>query len=200
MKFAAKILATLVFAAAALPAGKVVAAGAEGTFAVEGVGQLPCSVYVEERENEGRRYFAFAGWMNGYLTAYNQFNEATYDITPYQSLGLLAAFMSSFCADNPDMPFYEALVRLTDELAPVRLTGTSEVLTLEHGGETVQIYRRVLERAQGALKERGLYDGGIDGAYGPGTRGALLAFQQAQDIRQTGLPDQITLLRLFNAP
>jgi len=55
-----------------------------------------------------------------------------------------------------------------------------------------------LKRAQARLQEKGLYKGTPDGAFGDGTRKAFEAFQKQANIPVSGVPDQITLLRLFS--
>jgi Putative peptidoglycan binding domain len=57
--------------------------------------------------------------------------------------------------------------------------------------------RQILRRAQGKLRGAGLYRGGIDGAMGPGTQAAIIAWQQQENIPVTGLLDQQTLQSLY---
>ena len=57
--------------------------------------------------------------------------------------------------------------------------------------------RQILRRAQGKLRKAGLYHGGIDGAMGPGTQAAIIAWQQNQAIPVTGFLDQQTLQSMY---
>ena len=50
---------------------------------------------------------------------------------------------------------------------------------------------------QGALKELGFYTSSVDGQYGPGTRSAVLAFQKANGLAQTGIADSATQTLLY---
>ncbi|MBQ9263351.1 MAG: peptidoglycan-binding protein [Clostridia bacterium] len=50
---------------------------------------------------------------------------------------------------------------------------------------------------QQALKELGFYTGKVDGMFGNGTRKAVLAFQKANGIRQTGAGDTATQVLLY---
>lgn len=52
---------------------------------------------------------------------------------------------------------------------------------------------------QTALKQRQLYDGAIDGTYGPGLRVAIEAYEKAQGLTVTGLATQALLKRLNGA-
>ena len=49
-----------------------------------------------------------------------------------------------------------------------------------------------VRKAQTSLKDMGLYDGRIDGLYGPRTIRAVRQFQERQDLRQTGALDEKT--------
>ena len=64
------------------------------------------------------------------------------------------------------------------------------------GGATVD--RSTLRQVQTVLKQKGFYEGGVDGLFGPGTRAAIVAYQRAENLPVTGEPDQNTLARLFN--
>ena len=57
--------------------------------------------------------------------------------------------------------------------------------------------RETMRRAQQALKERGHYDGSVDGISGPKTRSAIAAFQKAEDLPATGQLDPATLAKLL---
>lgn len=195
-------LAAALTAFAAITFGPAPAAAAdrEGVFAVEGVGQTACREYVQARQAKSSKYYNYGGWIEGYLSAYNQVSEDTYDITPFEGIDLIAALVNGFCQANPDAPFFQAIASMVRELRVHRLKERSEPITVEADGKSVKLYTIVLERAQRALKEAGFYDGAIDGAYGPNTRQALEAFQADRGIEQSGLPDQVTLLRLLRSP
>jgi peptidoglycan hydrolase-like protein with peptidoglycan-binding domain len=64
------------------------------------------------------------------------------------------------------------------------------------GETTILVYEETLRRVQKQLADRKLYNSRIDGKFGDGTRRALEAFQKAENIAATGLPDQLTLFRL----
>jgi His-Xaa-Ser repeat protein HxsA len=51
-------------------------------------------------------------------------------------------------------------------------------------------------RVQAALMRRGYFKGDIDGVLGPKTRDAIIAYQKAQGLKQTGRMDVDTLTKL----
>ena len=54
-----------------------------------------------------------------------------------------------------------------------------------------------VEKLQMALRLKGYYKGAIDGKFGDGTRTAVLAYQKAVGISQTGKADYATIKKLF---
>jgi len=61
---------------------------------------------------------------------------------------------------------------------------------------TAQASSPVVRSAQQALDDRGYDVGTVDGIYGPSTRDAVVRFQQAQGLSQTGTLDAQTLSAL----
>ena len=178
-------------------AGPARAADTRGLFSVKGVGTADCQRYLNARKEGGREYFVFAGYLGGYLTAYNQITEGTFDIVPWQTLDTIAGMLSSFCTKNPTANFVVAVTRLVKFLEPERLAVGSETVEAKVGSSAVTIYRETLRRAQLKLAESGHYHGTPDGQFTPITQAALEKFQSDKGLPKTGLPDQVTLLRLL---
>ncbi len=172
-------------------------ASSEGAFALKGVGQASCQRFLDEREAQSSAYIRFVGWTHGYLSAYNQLSEATADIIPWQSAGLIDALLARYCKEHPEVQYARAVSALTVAWRPTRLKEASERIEVEAHGESVTLYKAILRRLQQSLADLGHYGGAIDGIYGPVTRKAIEAFQEANDLKMTGLPDQRTLYILF---
>ena len=173
------------------------AAGAENSFALKGLGQATCNQYLQERGAESGVYGRFMSWTQGYLSAYNQMQSDTVDIMPWQSTGLQASLITEYCKQNREARYFQAVAWLVAYWRDDRLQSRSEAIEVTANDRTITIYTEILRRAQEALSERGHYDGPIDGEYGDGTRAAFQAFQKANNLQQTGLPDQRSLFALF---
>jgi len=173
------------------------AADLNGNFAISGAGALACSDYVVSKTDNPERYRAYLSWMSGFFTAYNAASPQTYDILPWHAPELIAAVVADQCREFPDKSFASAVLSVAKALEPQRLTLYSEKVTVENGSVNVRIYRTVLRRIQERLAEQGFFDGTVNGEPGAETVAALLAFQRKHDLKQTGLPDQFTLWRLF---
>lgn len=179
----------------ALPAA---AATADGRYAVKEAGAASCEQFVQERERQSPAYLQFIGWIAGYLTGHNRFTPDTFDLAPWESMGLMDEFLARLCSENRDKPFIAAVDFMIAQLMPTKLSEPSDPVEAKVGDKSVRLYKEVLRRAQVRLQEKGLYKGAPDGAFGDGTRKAIEAFQKQANIPVTGVPDQITLLRLFS--
>jgi hypothetical protein len=173
------------------------AADKDGRSAVKGVGRAPCSEFVKVRENRAQEYMLFGGWIDGYMTGFNQFAPETYDMAPWESTELLAALLENHCRQNPEESFGRAVVAMHMALREDRLQSFSEMQVLGEGDQRVGVYKETLRQAQSKLKQEGVYSGAPDGIYGPGTKAAFEAYQRKNSLQVTGLPDQPTLLKLF---
>ena len=178
-----------------LPARFAPAADADGNFAIKGAGRATCQRYLDERKTRSANYRLFGGWINGYLTAYNQLTDQTFDVAPWEATDTLAAALANFCRQNPEQLFFVGVTRMARALSEARLTENSLMVRTRVGENYV--YQEILKRAQRKLKELGHYDGPVDGQFGDATRAAFEAYQTEQSLEASGLPDQFTLLKLF---
>ncbi|MCP5418801.1 MAG: peptidoglycan-binding protein [Chromatiaceae bacterium] len=176
---------------------QIQSADKEGRFAVKGAGVTNCKSYHQEWQADSKVFFAYAGWMEGYLTATNQYLTETYDIVPWQNTKLLAALVANHCEKHPDLPFLTAVRSMVQSLQPSRLQESSVLVMAQSETKGIRIYREVLRQLQQRLQELKLYQGEIDGIYGDGTRAAVTEFQKSKNIEVNGLPDQATLLTLL---
>ena len=143
-------------------------------------------------------YFQFGGWINGYLSATNRYEQQTFDVAPWQSTGLLAAWLERFCENDPDVPFVRAVTMMVNALGKTRLTTQSDRIEVRVDDKTVYLYESTLRRVQERLVERGHYEGAPTGQFDPPTEAALQAFQREAGLQPTGLPDQATLAKLLD--
>lgn len=181
------------------PAHAVDVSGAHRT---RGVGQFSCAQFIEAKASDATLYRTFGGWIDGFISAVNFYEERTFDIAPWQSTDVIAEGLAAYCAKNADLPFEEAVKRLIEDLSSQRLVEASKLLLVEErlNGKDIRlpVYTAIIERAQTRLKTLGYYEAEVTGAFDAPTRAALKRFQKRSSRPQTGLPDQVTLLLLFD--
>lgn len=175
------------------------AADERGAFAVKSMGTATCRHYLDARAKGDREYVLFAGYLGGYVTAYNQLTPGTFDILPWQSVDTLLRMMASYCQKNPSTVLAVAVTSLVRVLEADKLTSPSSMVEAGTGKKRTQIYREALVRAQEKLAELGFYKRNPNGEFDAATRRALEQYQERKGIPKTGLPDQHTLFQLFLA-
>jgi hypothetical protein len=179
-------------------AAPVWAADAKGDFAIDGAGSKTCANFIEARTKKSTDYFLFAGWIEGYVTGTNQYTKDTYDFTPWQSIDLLLVALGKYCEKNSAQPFIVAVTGMLSTLKADRLQSKSELVMMQFDGRGTFAYRAVLEDVQRMLAARKEFNGKVDGNYSPELRDALMFYQSRSGLVKSGLPDQPTLLKLYN--
>lgn len=183
--------------------GAAVAADGDGRYAVDGAGRTACSNFIAARaaaadgEAAAGAYRVYAGWIEGYVTAFNHFQSDTFDLTPWQTVELLGAKLAQFCEGQPETQFNDALNLLAQSLYGDRLKEASPVVQLRASGQAVAMYKAMLPRLHAALVAADTDPGPATDQFTPAMAAALKAYQEAEGLPVSGLPDQPTLNNLF---
>ncbi len=175
------------------------AADEQGNYAIRGAGGFACERYVAAADAQSDEVRLFVRWKEGYLSGLNRLQADTFDASPIVDTAAVANLMLAICRQHPELAFETAVARGLTSLAPMRERAESRADTLTHDGRSVTVRQETMRRVQQALSELGHYTSGVDGLYGPGTRRAILAFQENAELPPTGLPDPDTLLALLLA-
>lgn len=181
------------------PLGAAFAASEDGLFATRGTGSLGCADYVARIQGENGRQARneLALWLSGYLSHANRVQNGFYDVSPVNSNAALAMIVGRVCVSNPESlveTVVDSVLRAMNELAPRSETPQS---VIRNGDFSVAIYEDVMLRVQRRLVAQGLLDSdAADGKWGPKTREAILAYQGKRSLRETGIPDPLTMFDL----
>ena len=190
-----KSLALVALCYAFLPS-PVQGADKDGQFAIKGIGIQTCRQFANARAAGSEAYVHFRGWLEGFLTAVNRYEPETYDAAPWGTTEVLAVIIDNHCKKNPDDRFVAAVQKLTITLKEDRLKESSPRLVVTVDGRTARVYEDLLRRIQIQLAELGLYDGTVDGQFGPKTQEAIAIFQVSEGLKGTGVPDPLTVWKL----
>lgn len=174
------------------------AVDSKGDFAVEGGGGRSCETFTQVAKKRNTDYFLFAGWVEGYVTANNQYAKDTYDYTPWQTTEFLLAALKQYCEKSPKEPFIVAVNGMIGALKQNRLQAKSEVVMVQTDKGGVALYKATIEAIQQKLADEKLYSGARDGVFSPALKDAIRSFQVKVSLPASGLPDQLTLNKLFN--
>jgi len=190
------LLASTVLALGAISGAR----GAPGQFAVKGAGTTPCSQYVTALDENAEAFSVYAGWLAGYITGLNQQRSDTFDLAGWRSVPSILFAIRNYCQHESvkDIPFHRAAGQVVALIEEDGLAHHSPRLELRRpDGETVSVYAATLKRVKSRLSELGYYDGPADQSYTQAVAEALRSYQQDQDLPDSGVPTQQTLLSLF---
>lgn len=167
--------------------------------AIETPGAASCAKLIEARDNrtESPVYEIYAGYLAGYLTAANLYEDDTFDLTPWQPIEVVTQQVAQFCSGNPELTLFDAIKNYAAFLRPDRLQEPSELMTLRNGSQAVFVYSEVLARIRAKLVETGAVITDPDGQFDQSFGEAIIAFQQSNGLPVNGLPDLQTLLKIF---
>jgi Putative peptidoglycan binding domain len=168
-----------------------------GRFAIKGAGLMTCKQYTAARTQKLPVVYSLLGWLDGYISAQNELSPDTFDVAAWESTDLFSRILDSHCGDHPDDQIFSVVRSIVTEIRARRLMKESPLIPARNGNDVVVLYAETLRRAQVELAKLALFDGEADGRFGDQTIRALKLFQSKNGIRATGLPDQVTLWRLF---
>lgn len=171
----------------------------DNSFAVEGAGRLDCAAFNSARANRASPdYQRIIGFVEGYLTAANRYEDNTFDLTAWHNAAALDLILDSHCTENQDDTLVSVVQRMVTGFRPVRIATFSPMVEVGDGRHSAIVYKSILGRAQAALKRRGLYNGEETELFSPEMREALIQFQRQSSLNETGVPDPATLWTLLN--
>lgn len=164
---------------------------------MESLGLRPCGELIEAHEADKTLYAAFGVWIGGYLTAANAYEADTFDLTPWQPVELATAQITIACKQQEKATIAAVTASYVQYLKAGRLTENSPLIRLRAGERAMFIYRVVLDDIRARLEANGASITDPEGEYGNSFGKAVLAYQSANQLPETGLPDTRTLTRLF---
>lgn len=174
-------------------------ADAKGDFALEGAGLAQCSRFSKALAEDSTEVLVFGGWMHGYLTGVNQYREDTYDIATWPSQQQQIKYLGNFCSQNPQRRFFEAVAAMVIQMTPERVVAKEKPIAIT---KTIQLYPSTLARVRARLIAAGHLESSAStgGEWGPRLEASLKAYQESRGLKETGYPDEATLLSLLRAP
>lgn len=174
----------------------------KGLFSVRGIGAQKCTVITEAMTGDNapnvRRRLGI--WIDGYVTHKNRSEKGIFESSPIHNSLATAILVTEVCKKNPDILVDGVVNSVLRALGPLAATKQSELVTLKTEAGAVTITVGALTKVQIFLVEKGLLEAKqADGKFGPKTGAAIQAWQEQNNIPQSGLPEAFTLLSIAKA-
>lgn len=177
--------------------GTANAADTSGKFAVRGIGGSPCSAFTAALQSKDEGAIkAYISWVLGYYSAYNRMVSGNFDAVPSSDLNAMISIVAGACQRSATVPVEQVTFNVLRSFAPLRLQAESPLVTLTSEGKTLEVREETLKFVERRLKELGHYKGLETGKASTQIVQAIKAFQSAQKIPATGLPNLVTLIRI----
>lgn len=176
------------------------AADDNNAFAIKGAGHHTCANFAKAYAERSPNYTLYGGWIEGFVTAFNQFQEKTYDVAPWQTTELMLGMMARYCQREPELRFLDAFSRFIREVYPQRLVELSKLQKITVRDRALYVYGEMVLRIEARLDALGHKPGEVDGRFEIATSRALESFQAAKNLPVNGMPDQRTLFELLLRP
>lgn len=173
------------------------AADGKGAFAIEGGGLVKCRSFLSEKEKRSPKFYQIGGWIEGYLTAHNEFLEETFDITSWENIDTFSEYVANYCRSDLDARVIAAVKRVIEGMMPSRVEMKSELVVLQDSEYRTTLYREALRRLQLELRTSNDYDGELDGSFDDSLADAIREFQVRNGMPATGFPTQELLHKIF---
>ena len=95
--------------------------GASATsFRVLGAGLAKCSEWTTERAKASPSAVGFEGWVEGYLTAINEFVWPSHNVTGATSKDDVFVWLDGYCASHDSADLIDGVVALRDHLVALQ--------------------------------------------------------------------------------
>jgi len=166
----------------------------KGNYIVRGIGARPCSDYMAAVGKSAQDVMPYVSWMEGYLTGINRLQPQTFDVSPVTEAAIIGQMVRNYCTTQPTLRFETAVAQLMNFFGPYKVAEQSQLVEVTIGDARAALRQSTLKWMQEKMKAQGQFTGTPDGLYGATTKTALLAFQKAASIPETGVPDARTLV------
>lgn len=177
-------------------ASPVLAANADGRFAVRGDGADRCDAYQAAlAAKDSVKIDRYAAWLMGYVSASNRLIAKTFDTLPTLAGADMLGIVAIVCRSQPASTVETAAAQSLNAISSVRLLRDTPAVSVVSDGKSVQIRAEAIATLQANLAAKKLYSGPVDGAFSPQLAKAIKAFQTSERLPASGLPDVDTIIR-----
>ena len=172
-------------------------ADSNGQFALKGAARESFERYVQARTSKSQDYLIYVGWIEGFITGFNQFQRKNFDITPWQTTELMSGLLENHCKKAPKDGFFFAVSKMLKVVYSLRLQEESRLSQVTSGDYSLFLYEKIIFDMKSKLKAKNYLQGKVNSSFDEKTRQAIQQYQKDNKIKETGMPTTETLYHLF---
>ena len=135
----------------------VFAKDSNGSFAIKGIGTFPCTSFIQAASKDAPELQQYAGYLAGYVSAYNEIHSDTFDLLPWQQLDTVMLLVLQRCQQTPDASVAGVVSQIAQYFAKDSLNQAQQKVEIKGPNGSVQLFPSVVSQITDALKAQG-YD------------------------------------------
>ena len=149
------MLKTGIFALAIIASASLCAKDSNGSFAVKGVGALNCNDFIGAAAKDTPELQQYAGYLAGYVSAYNELNPETFDLLPWQQLDTVMLLILQRCKQSPGSSVAGVVSQIARYFAENKVNLATDKIEVKGPELSVYLYPSVITQIKQALAKRG---------------------------------------------
>jgi hypothetical protein len=161
----------------------------DGNFAIKGVGSLTCKQFIVDASQDAPVLQQYAGYVSGYISAYNELEFETFDLLAWQRLDTVMLLLLQGCKQTPDSSVGGAVSRVIKYFSSNAIKKNAKKIAVKGPTQSLYFYPVVIEKIETALKQRGYNIANL--------WQAMQKYQQNNNLTGKNPFDQLILMKLI---
>ncbi|WP_286265897.1 hypothetical protein [Thalassotalea atypica] len=161
----------------------------DGVFAIKGVGVQQCKSFIVAASKDEPVLQQYAGYVSGYISAYNELESETFDLLAWQRLDTVMLLLLQGCKQTPESTVGGVISRVVKYFSSNAIKKNTEKVEVKGPSSSLYFYPEVISQIQEALKQQGY---NIDDLWQ-----AMEKYQQDKKLIGKSPFDQLILMKLL---
>ena len=128
-----------------------------GSFAIKGIGTFPCTAFIGAAAKDTPELQQYAGYLAGYVSAFNEIQGDTFDLLPWQQLDTVMLLVLQRCQQTPEASVAGVVSQVAQYFAKDRLKTAQQKVEVKGPDTSISLFPSVVEQITVALQKQG-YD------------------------------------------
>jgi hypothetical protein len=127
----------------------------DGAFSIKGVGALSCDDFIKAAKGDAPILQQYAGYVSGYISAYNELETNTFDLLPWQQLDTVMLLLLQGCKQTPNSTVGGAVSRIKQYFSENSVQKNVKKIEIKGQDQSMFFYPIVVKQIKNALIEQG---------------------------------------------
>jgi hypothetical protein len=161
----------------------------KGSFAIKGVGTLTCQMFLDAAASDAVILQQYAGYVTGYVSAFNELSNETFDLLPWQQLDTYMLLLLQQCKEKPQVTVGSAVSQIARYFKAKKIKVAAQTIEIKGAGIKLHFYPEVVRQIKTELKRKGYDTSDI--------WQAMVQFKQDNSLKGKHPFEQLILMKLL---